>query len=87
MHAEPNKVDLGSELLGAALQQRRERAGLSRRQVSELSGVGYDTVFSVERGRRLPSLITMLKLAEALDTNPRDLLSGVYPWDDVPRPG
>ncbi|GAC1381367.1 MAG: hypothetical protein NVSMB48_09210 [Marmoricola sp.] len=86
MHADPNKVDLGSELLGAALQQRRERAGLSRRQVSELSGVGYDTVFSVERGRRLPSLITMLKLAEALKTHPRDLLTGVYPWDDVPPP-
>ncbi len=86
MHADPEDTDLGSKLLGAAVQRRREAAGLSRRQVTQISDIGYDTLFSIEHGRRLPSLLTLLKLAKVLETSPRDLLTDVYPWDDVPRP-
>lgn len=86
MHADPDDLDLGGRLLGAAMQQQRKRVGLTRREVSELSGIGYDTVFSVEHGRRLPSLSTLLALAKVLQTTPVALLAGAFPWDDVPRP-
>ena len=45
------------------------------------------TVNSYELGRRLPSLEALDIVAAALETNVRDLLEGVYPWDDVPDPG
>lgn len=86
MASDPDDLAIGSTLLGAALRERRELAGLSRKKMSETSGVGYDSLFSIENGRRLPNLGTLLRLAYALETTPRELLNGVFPWDDVPRP-
>lgn len=86
MASNPDDVYVGTALLGATLRERRELAGLSRKKVAAMSGVGYDTLFSIETGRRLPNLGTLLRLAHALDTTPRDLLTNVFPWDDVPRP-
>ena len=84
--SDSDDLDLGRALLGAALRERRELTGLSRRQVSQMSGVGYDSLFSIENGRRLPNLGTLHRLAQVFETTPRDLLRGVYPWDDVPKP-
>ena len=86
MPADIDDHAIGRALLGASLRERRELAGLSRRQVSQRSGVGYDSLFSIENGRRLPNLVTLHKLAVVLETSPRDLLAGVFPWDDVPKP-
>ena len=79
---------VGRDLLGAALRARREHAGLTRRQLAALSDVSFDSLFAIEKGRRLPNLSTLFKLATAFDVAPRDLLEGVYPWDGdaVPPP-
>jgi transcriptional regulator with XRE-family HTH domain len=80
-------ADIGRELLGRSLRERREEAGYTRRRLAELSGASFETLYSVETGRRLPSLGTLLKLSRVYRVAPRDLLSGVFPWDgDSRRP-
>ena len=74
-------ITVGREFLGSAIRARREEAHFTRRQLSALTGVGYDSLFSIEKGRRLPNLSTLYKLSGALNTTPRELLKGVYPWD------
>lgn len=74
----------GRKRLGAALRARREDAGLTRRRMSEMTGVGYDSLFSIEAGRRLPNLSTLFKISRALETTPRELLAGIDPWDAAP---
>jgi transcriptional regulator with XRE-family HTH domain len=39
------------------------------------------TLVSMEKGRRLPSLLTLQGLAAAYGVTVRDLLEDVYPWD------
>lgn len=78
---EPEQTDEGRRLLGLRLLHEREARGLSFRQLSARSGVSIATLVSMEKGRRLPSLLTLHGLATAYDVSVRDLLEGVYPWD------
>ena len=51
---------------GELLREKREAAGLSRRQLSEASGVPFGTVHHYEDGRRAPSFANVVRLANAL---------------------
>lgn len=57
------------------LRELREDRGLSVRGLAKEAEVSTETVFSVEHGKRQPSLKTLGKLARALDVDPRDLLA------------
>lgn len=76
-----HELETGQRTLGKQIKSRRETAGLSRRQLSIASGVGYDTLFSIESGRRLANLSTLHRLAISLGTTTVGLLHGLYPWD------
>lgn len=52
--------------LGAAFEQQRLAAGLSRTRLSELSGVGRTGVILFERGERMPSIHIVKALADGL---------------------
>jgi transcriptional regulator with XRE-family HTH domain len=52
----------------------REKRGLSVRKLGELSGVHYVSVVKMEAGRLDPQLSTLLKLCQALDITPNQLL-------------
>jgi transcriptional regulator with XRE-family HTH domain len=54
---------------GRRLRHRREELGLSQMAVAERAQVHFTFVSDIERGVRNPSLITMVKLARALDTD------------------
>lgn len=60
--------------LSAAIRDRREAAGLSRRDVADRSGLSYPYVSQLENGDREPSLEALGKLAAALDVPMEDLL-------------
>ena len=51
------------------------------REVSVMAELSFNTIVSIEQGRRLPSLEALDAIAVALDTTARTLLRGVFPWD------
>lgn len=53
--------------LGDQLKAMRITAGLDRRQLAKQAGVAYETIWNVEKGRRLPSLAVLLLLLEVFD--------------------
>jgi transcriptional regulator with XRE-family HTH domain len=52
-----------------ALREARERQGLSMSAVAERAGLSQQMVSYVERQMRMPTLDTLLRMAEALDTD------------------
>jgi transcriptional regulator with XRE-family HTH domain len=55
------------------LRARREALGLSRADLSALSGVNKTSIWRVEAGRTTPNQSTLVALALALEVDPRDL--------------
>jgi len=49
------------------LRERRERLGLSMNEVARRTGLAQQTVSFVERGMRMPTLDTLLRITGALD--------------------
>ena len=45
----------------------RESRGLTRKQLSDKSGVHVTTIWNIERAKSSPSMDNMLKLMEAMD--------------------
>jgi XRE family transcriptional regulator, fatty acid utilization regulator len=58
------------------LRQRRVEKALSLRALGEITGVAFDTISKLENGRRPARLVTIRKLADALDVEPRELMKG-----------
>jgi transcriptional regulator with XRE-family HTH domain len=54
---------------------RRERV-LSLRELEEMSGVSYNTIWRIEDGRQGAHPRTIRKLAEALGVDPKELIRG-----------
>ena len=57
------------------LRDARIRAGLAQRQVSKTSGIDIASLSRIERGIGNPTIGTLAKLAEAIGTDPADLLA------------
>lgn len=57
--------------------ERRQR-GLSRKQVAGIVGISVDSIDSYERGRRLPNLITALKLQILFRSQLASFYEGLY---------
>jgi transcriptional regulator with XRE-family HTH domain len=61
---------------GERLRQLRVEKALSLRALGEITGVAFDTISKLENGRRPARLVTIRKLADALDVEPRELMKG-----------
>jgi transcriptional regulator with XRE-family HTH domain len=57
------------------LRELRQARGLSVRGLAKEAEVSTETVYSVEHGRRQPSVRTLGKIARALDVEAKDLFS------------
>lgn len=73
----------GNAALGARLRQLRKEKGLKLVALANKSGVSLAYVSEVERGRKLPSLEVLDRLAGALGLSVLDVLHGVEPYDRV----
>ncbi len=65
-------MDSRRDITGAfadVLRQLRERAGLSQEALAAKSGLDRTYISLLERGQRQPTLKTLARLAEALDTS------------------
>lgn len=63
---------------GRSLRARREADGFSQEQLAHDSGLSRNYVGEMERGRRDPTISTLLALAEALGCSPADLLEDAF---------
>jgi transcriptional regulator with XRE-family HTH domain len=61
---------------GQRLRQLRIEKALSLRALRERTGVAYDTISKLENGHRPARLVTIRKLAEALEVEPKELMKG-----------
>lgn len=52
--------------LGARLFQARQKAGLGFIKLGKLSGVSHTTISDIEKGRRMPAVDTVERLARTL---------------------
>ncbi len=55
-------------LLGLAIKAQRSRLGLSQEQLADRCGFDRTYISMLERGKRNPSLLNLLRLAEGLET-------------------
>lgn len=56
-------------LLGQAIRSQRELLGLSQEKLAERCGFDRTYISMLERGKRNPSLLNLLKLAKGLQTS------------------
>jgi len=61
-------------VLGANIRRLRKAKGLTQEQLAHEAGMAMRYVAGVERGEENPSLRFLVKIAEALDTEPATLL-------------
>ena len=63
------------EALGAFIRQQRERAGLSLRQLAELTSLSNPYLSQVERGLHQPSVRVLKAISDALNLSAETLLA------------
>ena len=62
-------------LLGQRLRELREKRGLIQLALAEFAGISHIYVSAMERGVTLPNLLTVLRLAVALNCKPSALIT------------
>ena len=62
------------KLVGRNFARIRKRNGLTQEQVEERSGFSQQYLSGLERGRRNPTVVTLLELARALGVSHVDLV-------------
>jgi transcriptional regulator with XRE-family HTH domain len=53
----------------------REAKGMSMRTLAREAGVSTETIYSIEHGRRQPTVTTLDKIAKALDVEVKEFFS------------
>lgn len=65
------------ETFGAVLRTQRNAKSLTQQGLAVASDLSPTYIALLEMGRRQPTLTTLFKLADALDTTPDELVSAV----------
>ncbi|HVV48796.1 MAG TPA: helix-turn-helix transcriptional regulator [Polyangia bacterium] len=74
-----------AEAFAAQLKSARRKAGITQEEVSYRAGLDSTTVSILERGLASPRLVTVLRLAGALEIEPAELIPAVR-WRTAPKP-
>jgi transcriptional regulator with XRE-family HTH domain len=77
----PEPLSPALETLGGRIRERRAELGLSQEGLADKASLHWTFVGQVERGRRNLSLHNLLKLAEALETDPGRLVENLHAPD------
>lgn len=71
----------GDERLGARLRDLRLESGLALKAIAKRADVSIAYLSEIERGRKLPAIDVLARIADALDTSVVELLRGLRPYD------
>ncbi len=63
--------------LGLNLRQAREKEGLTQEKLAERANLDPTYISGIERGVRNPSVLSLIRVSEALGFTAADLLKGV----------
>lgn len=63
--------------IGAQIADARRRLGLTQDELAVRSSIDSSNIRSYESGRALMNIYSLVRIAEALDVEPGDLLDGV----------
>ena len=66
-------------IVGATIKDVRERRKMTQTTAAELAGIDRVFLARVEAGRRMPSVVTLVKLAAVLEVPPADFLKRLTP--------
>lgn len=80
--------------IGGLIAAQRTQLGLTQDQLAAESGIDSSNIRAYENGRAMPNLYSLLRIADALGTQPAALLDGLAlemfpapPADGRPRAG
>lgn len=62
-------------LFGERLRDLRKKRGITQVMLAEMTGIPQNHVSSMERGTKVPNLLTLIRLAHALDCKVSALVS------------
>lgn len=65
------------KLVGRNVRRLRLAAGMTQEQYAEASGFSQQYISDLERGRRNPTVVSILELAAPLHASPADLITEV----------
>lgn len=71
-------MDTIGQIFGAVLYERRKQKGLTQEKLAEKSDVDRKYIYLLEKGRRQPTLQTILALSKALSLTPMELIEDVF---------
>jgi len=77
-----SEVTHAAELLGTRIREMRKKRRLTQVMLAESSGIPQSHMSSIERGAMLPNLVTLFRLAAALNCKVSALVS-VFDKEDV----
>ena len=77
------RVQAEGEVFGRRLRELRQKYGVTQQQLSVATGLTEGYVSNMERGLKVPSLTTILRLAVALGCKVTDLVS-IFDKTDIP---
>jgi len=77
-----SEVTHAAELLGTRIREMRKKRRLTQVMLAESSGIPQSHMSSIERGTMLPNLVTLFRLAAALNCKVSALVS-VFDREDV----
>ena len=63
------------KLMGQRIREHRKKKGLTQEQLAELIDISPSFMGHIERGSRISSLDTVMRLCEVLEVMPNDLLA------------
>ena len=71
-------MDIDYESIGRRVREKRRERHLTQETVAELAGISSSFVGHIERGEKIPSLQTMVRIGEALNVSLDYLALGVH---------
>ena len=73
------------EIIAENIRKERRRLGITQAELAVRADVSFDTIKSVENGRRAMSLDTYLNIVHALESSPMVLMSQQHPEKHIER--
>lgn len=82
-----SQLAAGQVLLGQRLRLLRQEQGQLIKHAAQAAGLSESYLTMIERGQRLPTLETLVTLANVYGVLPVEMLTGIYPFGERRRPG